>query len=271
MYTKRHKGASARIAKRQKVKKYVTTIFKSALGLFLLVGTILLARADFLQINDFEIVGAKNISPDGIKNVASSFASGYRFGLLPKSNILIFNKDLLAEKMLEEFTRLGKVEVDKKLFGRRVEVRVEERGAKYLWCSPTEECFFMSDDGLLFEKVSEEKAFEAAGKVVFRGVLSNDPLLQYFASLERMKNYTDFMETLAKNNINITSIDVPLPDKAVAETEIGQIIFNPEEADLGSVAFNIILLIEELKTKKPAAQFEYIDARFGNKVFYKAI
>lgn len=271
MYVKRHKGASSRIAKRQKVKKYATTIFKSALGLFLLVGTILLARADFLQINDFEIVGAKNISSDGIKNVAASFVAGNKFLLIPKSNILVLDEASLVQTLTKEFTRLGKVEVDKKLFGRRVEVRVEERGAEYLWCSPTDECFFMSDDGLLFEKVSEEKAFEAAGKVVFRGVLSNDPLLQYFASLERMRNYTDFMETLAKNNINITSIDVPLPDKAVAETEIGQIIFNPEEADLGSVAFNIILLIEDLKTKNPATQFEYIDARFGNKVFYKAI
>jgi hypothetical protein len=50
---------------------------------------------------------------------------------------------------------------------------------------------------------------------------------------------------------------------------MGDIIFNPEGVDLSLVAQNTILLINEVKGKNPSAQFNYNDARFDNKFFYK--
>lgn len=270
MYTKsRHRGASDRIARRRRAKQSATLFLKSAVLLFILVGAGFLLRADFLKVREFKIEGALSTPVTDLQNTAAALASGTRLGLLPKSNILIFDGENLTRTILEKFTRLEKVEVDKNIFSRKVAVKVVERGAAYLWCSENEECFFMSRDGLIFEKVSPEKSAEAAGKIIFKGKLAGAPLLEHFETRERMKNYTNLFEVLSKNQINITAVNFELADKAVAATNLGSIIFNPEEKDLSEAALNIVLLIEDLKTRNPTPHFEYIDARFGNKMFYK--
>jgi hypothetical protein len=272
MYSKsRHKGASSRIATRHKIRRYTATTLKSLSVLLFFIGTVFAVRANFWQVTRFEVVGTSSISNEAVQNLASSFLVGNKFLFVPRSNIFAFDEEMLKNKLLSEFTRLGEVEVNKNIFSRSVEVKVAERGAEYLWCSATEECFFMSNDGLIFEKVSPEKSFESAGKIIFRGLITSDPLLQNFATGEQMQNYTEFLDTLAKNNIHVDEISIESPEKAIAETSLGQIFFSPKDPDLATAAFNSILLIEEVKTKNPAVRFEYIDARFGNKVFYKAI
>jgi hypothetical protein len=84
-----------------------------------------------------------------------------------------------------------------------------------------------------------------------------------------MQNYSSFIESFKNAGFQITSINIESTDKATAKSNTGDIIFSPDETDLSTVAKNIILLINDIKHKTPSAQFNYIDARFGNKIFYK--
>ena len=124
----------------------------------------------------------------------------------------------------------------------------------------------MSKDGLVFESYSAEAT---RGKVIFGGILDGDPLMKNFATPEKMQNYSNLIRVFKEAGFEVSSINIESSDKAVAKIEIVDIIFNPEEENLSLTAENVVLLINELKSKNSSTTFNYIDARFNNKIFYK--
>ena len=262
----RYNKASSKIAERNKIRRNISLFFKILTLTLILVLPILLLRANFLEVQDIEISGVEKAGEESIKKISLDFISGNYFYLIPKSNILFLNEEKLANILLTNFPRLKEVRVDKKV-NKNIEIKVKERGGDFLWCRSEEECFNMSSDGLVFEK-AEEKTENKKEKIVFKGAIEGDPIRKNFATPETMQNYLGAIEILKNNKIEIFSISLELSDKAVFETSMGDIFLNPEE-DMILNAQNVVLLINEIRLKNPLISFQYIDARFGNKIFYK--
>lgn len=269
---RRYKKASSRIAKRRKIKSALNLSLKIGLPVVVMIGLIFLSRADFMQVKSFEVAGADTMPQQSIKNTASGFASGTIFFVIPKSNIFFMNKEKLAAALLSSYPRIEKVDVSKQFLSGSVDLSLTERKPDFLWCSGTGVCYFMDKTGLVFEKsdvIIPDPALQ--GKVIFSGVLGGNPLMKSFATPEEMQNYLKLVDTLNNAGFKVSSINIESSDKGTAKTDAGDVIFNPAEADLSVIAQNVILLINDIKGKTPSAQFQYIDARFGNKVFYKLI
>lgn len=268
MLKSRYKKASSKIAKRRQVRKTFGLILKVGLPMLVLVGLVFLSRADFLQVKNFEVVGTETISAESLKHTAQSLTLGNRLLFVPKSNIILLNKNNLANILLSNFGRLEKVEVDKKFLSQKVELKLTERKAEFLWCSTTNECFDMTKDGLVFERTGNIE-----NKLIFTGIVAGNPIMKNFATLAEMQNYENFISVFKNSGFEIISINIESSDKAVVKININNfmsdIIFNPEEKDLSSVAQNNILLINQVLSKTPSSHFQYIDSRFGNKMFYK--
>lgn len=267
MYKSRYKTVSRRGFGKRKAKNFFSLFVKIGLPIALLVGFFSLARADFLQIKDFEINGGRDVNKEDIKKLGFDFISGEKF-FIPNSNIILFDKDKFVLEALSKFTRLKEVEVNKSIFNGKIEINILEREGKFLWCASSSDCFIMTDNGLVFERAATTTSIVFAGQPVFYGILEGNPIMQNFASAEVMKNYESFLEVSKTSGIQVYSIKAESEDRSVAETNKGQIIFNPQE-DLSVVAENIALLISEIKSKTPDVELEYLDARFGNKIFYK--
>jgi len=270
--SRRFNKASSKIVKRRVIKRRATFFTKVATFPTLLILLVVFLRADFLKIKNFDISGTQTVSQEEIKNVTANFISGNTFLVIPKSNILVLSKEKLVKKLLAAFPRLETVIVNKEIFSRQIKLEVSERRADFLWCiDDGSECFFMDKNGLVFEKVFDLQSTELADKIVFKGILIGNPLLQNFASPEKMKNYSDLISALNNAGLKVLVMNFESPDKAVAKTETGDIIFNPDENNFAVPVQNTMLLINETKSKNPAVQFQYIDTRFGNKVFYKLL
>ncbi len=249
--------------------------YKPAIGvavfLLLVFGVVSFLRADFMQVKSFKFLGAESVDEMDLSNVASVFVSGNKFGFIPKSNKLFLDEDDLALKLKESFGRLASVDVDSKLFSNTLEVSVMERSPEFIWCSFEEVCFFMDSQGLIFEKLDTGWLSVYEDKVVFKGGVDGDPLGKNFADSGLMEQYLAFFEAFENVGIPVTVVRVEGGNKVVAETLAGDMIFNPEEKNFASSSRNAILLIKDERAKNPNARFEYIDIRFGNKVFYKVI
>ena len=265
MKNNRYKKTSSIIAKRRKARRYVGIFLKISLPVAFFIGLVFLLRADFLQVKSFEVLSAETVQTESIKNAASDFISGTNFFLLPRSNILFLSKANLAAALLSKFGRLENVEVNKQFFSRSIKLSVSERKEDFLWCSDQGKCFFMTKDGFIFDLANEV----GTDKIIFRGLLNGNPLMKNFSTPEKMQNYSGFIEILKNADFQISSINIESNDKATAKSNTGDIIFSPDEEDLSTVAQNVILLINNIKSKTPSAQFSYVDARFGNKIFYK--
>jgi len=266
----KYKKASSRITRRSRLRRIFNLFLIISLPTAFLVSLVFLSRADFLQVKNFEVAGADTIPQESIKSTALNFASGKWLFLVPKSNFFLLSKNKLAAALLAAFPRIEKVDVSKQFFSGSIDLSIVERKADFLWCSAQNECFSMTKYGLVFEK-SEN----AGDKIIFKGVLEGNPLTKNFATAEKMKSYSDLIDVFKNAGFGVDSINIESSDKAVAKVDINNfvsdVILNPEESDLSAVAQNTILLINEIKSKNPSAQFQYIDARFGNKFFYKLI
>ncbi|MEK7669572.1 MAG: hypothetical protein AAB350_03250 [Patescibacteria group bacterium] len=272
MQGRRYNKASSRIAKRNNARRVFGLVLKIGLPIIFLIGIIWCLRADFLQIKNIVVLGAETVSVENLKATALSRTSGNYFFIIPKTNILFLNKQELADTLLTTFPRLEKIEINKQYFSKSIVLKVLKREADFLWCLPVqagaspEECFFMNKSGLIFEK-----AENLDSKFIFKGNVEGDPIMQSFATADKIQNYLNFIEVFKNAGYGATYIDVESTDKAILGTSIGEVFFSPEEADLALVAQNALLLIDEIMTENPNAVFEYIDARFGNKMFYKLI
>lgn len=233
---------------------------------FLLIILVEFLRADFLQLKKVEVVGNKDIQTEEIEKLVLAQLTGKYFFIIPKSNLFLFKKDTLTQELLKDLPRIESLEISKGLNG-MLKIILQERRGDFVWCSASEVCYLMSNNGLVF---TEAKAAEMAGKIIFKGNLPENPLLQNFATEAGMANYLKAIEILQNAGFQVLEIGVELGDKVVFKTTIGNIILNPEE-DLSVTVPNAVILINDIKTKNPSAQFNYIDARFGNKVFYKLI
>lgn len=264
MQGRRYNKASSRIAKRNNARRIFGLVLKIGLPVIFLVSALFVFRADFMQIKNIEILGAETVSVENLKATALSRTSGNYFFIIPKTNILFLNKQELADTLLTTFLRLEKAEINKQYFSKNIVLKIKERSTDFLWCARSEECFYMNKSGLIFER-----AENLGSKFIFKGILTGDPIMQNFATADKIQNYLGFVEKFKDSGIEATYINIESSDKGVLSTSIGEVFFSPEEVDLVVVAQNVLLLIDEIKAKNPSFVFEYIDARFGNKMFYK--
>jgi hypothetical protein len=261
---RRYSKASSRIAKRRKTKKLIKTSLGFLILIGFFVGSFYLLKADFLQVKSFEISGAETISTESIKSFASNFISGTKIFFVPKSNIVFLNKNNLSSALLSQFKKIESIKASRNFFNGSVNLFVIERKGEFLWCAEDGVCYSMTRSGLVFES-----SVASDGKIIFRGILGGDPIMKNYTSPEKMRHYINFIDILGSSGFSVSSINIKYSDKAIAETNIGDIYFSPNETDLNTVAENVILLVKEIKSKNPSSTFQYIDARFGNKIFYK--
>jgi cell division septal protein FtsQ len=229
-----------------------------------IVGIIFLLRADFLQVKNLAVIGTQEVSQTQIKIAVQNYLAGNKFFVIPKSNIFFINKNQLAGVLLSDFTRIEKVNINKQFFDKGIEFNISERSSDFLWCNS--ECYFMTKNGLVFQS---QPTLASRDKIIFTGILQGDPLMKNFATSEQMQKYLKFIDAFKNAQIEIISINVESEDKATVKTNIGDIIFNPQDSDIVISAQNAIVLVNNLKAKNPSIRFNYIDTRFGNKMFYK--
>lgn len=261
----RFSKASSRIGKREKTKKKLKNILRVGVPTLLVVLFVFVSRLDSLQVSNINVLGAVAVSGDDVKNATLESLEGNYLYLIPKSNILFFKKDALASVIKSEFPTIKDLNIEREIDG-SVNIKVLERLPDFVWCNSGVGCFLMSKDGMIF---AESTADDIANKIIFKGVLSDNPITKTLDSGERMQIYEETIDTLSESDINVKEVNIESSLKVTFKSDMGDIILNPEDKNIKESVQNAILLIEDTKVKKKDTKFEYIDARYGSKLFYK--
>lgn len=266
MYSKsRYTKASSRIKRRSYIQNLLQLSLWLGLPVGFLLAAIFIARADFLQIKNVEVLGNVDLSKESIIASALMGTEGSYFGILPMTNYFFIKKEKLTTRLMQDFPELENIEINKNLNG-VLKIVVKERQGEFIWCSiGMGDCYLMNKVGLAFSLATKE---EINNKIIFKNNLKEVALLSNFSSSVGFQNYLKSIDILTNNKIEVYEIILDSSQKIIFKTNIGEIFLNSEE-DFVSTLTNATALIYEIQTKNPSALFEYIDARFGNKVFYK--
>lgn len=209
------------------------------------------------EINDYPLVKIDELL---LKNEINKILSK-RFYFLTFDNILFFNKKEI-EKILSQDKKIENFKVIR-IFPRQIKIKISVWQPEAIFCSSNKEYFLLNKNGQPIKNISENEAV-LSDLVIIEDKTDkegrNFPFLFIFDFIKKTNNF-DFKI----NKIEIFKKNGVLEYQAIT-SENWKIYFNPEE-NLNEQINNLSLVLREKIINR--FKLEYIDLRFGNRVFYK--
>lgn len=271
--------------KRRRRRRRMSKIFLAFLGIVTFFASLAyLSGLTRLNISKVEIVGNKVLDVAVLEALVNEQTSGKYFWLLPKTNILFYPKNAIQNELQKTFKRIKEIDLAIKE-NNTLEISINEQVALYTWCgyvtqslnsNSNQKCYFMDSEGYIFD---EAPYFSPGVYFKFYGdenVNLENPsgiyfLKDKFAKIIVLKNRIEEFglqpSSFWLNNLGDASFFLS------PKEELGPEIIFKIDSDLEKVAENLhaALSTEPLKSKlkNKSESLEYIDLRFGNKVYNK--
>lgn len=238
--------------------------------------------SSFFKIEEVRIEGNVKVKTERIRKIVEEHIDQKILFVIPK-NLLLVKLKTIDSELLEKFPRIRKVEIKRDL-PRSIIVNIEERFAIGVWCRPIEkqeedpegdeevvlvvedDCFQLDDGGTIFERkvkdmdlvIKSDKEVKISDKVI---------------NEEDLEDIIDIKEKLNEVlDSGIKDFFVPSEEgKLIARTNEGWEIYLNSLEDMEPQVINLGLVLKEKIPSEERGNLEYINLRFGNRVYFRYI
>lgn len=230
-----------------------------------------------LQIKNILVRGNKVLTEEEIKKKVKEELSGKYLHVFPETNVFLYPQKMVEENLTVAFPRIASVsaELDTE---RILTITLTEREPFALWCGreilkekSDESCAYLDEGGFVFAKAphfSGNAYFEFYGKGL---LLDGDPVGHNFLPPVSYQHILQVKEELESFEVHPIKIFVA-EDGGAFFTEAGGygIRFNVDQ-DVSVLESNMQAVFRSSSWGDIARSsvLEYLDFRFGNKVYYK--
>jgi len=253
--------------KKQKVKKIKLYIVSFFAALFL-VGLFYLIRLPFIQISEVKISGNAFVETQEISDKADKLLNSSILWIIPKKNIFIFSKREL-ELAIKENPAIISVKIRKDFFN-TLTIDIQEQEKEMIYCTSLErtECLYVNKAGFIYAQVKDYIIPEQ--EIIIYNEQETKHIQDTLLEQEVYASIVSFIKNVARQDIRIGEVyikaDGVVEFVARDKTRLITSVFDDFKKDF----VNLVALFEKnILTKEQLPQVEYIDLRFGNKVFYK--
>ncbi len=277
--------------KKNKLKKILYFIFFAIVLTFF----IYITNASFLRIQKIVVQEVKYTERSEIELTVKEQLEGRYFGLFSKSNALIFSRPKIANEIKKKYPSISKVDVDLKGVS-TIDIQLEEYIATAIWCdipvTPAttlihdaegvektsvipqvvnsfrdQNCYFLNEEGIVFSPTKYDSSTEI---VKTFGFIETDPLKKNFSNPKTFKDLVEFIKLLRRLNIVADQIWTTNGEVYAILTQQGVKIYIDSESDVVSIFDNLETVMKrDAINQAQLSNIDYIDLRFGNRVFYK--
>ena len=270
--------AQARRGRRKRI------IFRLVFFLIILVALpFAVGYSPWLRVGQVSVSSNQVVSADEIKYFAQNEISGQKFSV-PKNSLIIFRRAALVRAILAKFSRLdgANIGIDWRGFkpadgfpSLALTITVKEREPFAVWCRGESDRFFLDRTGLVFDTAPQ---FSAPVYLIFVGgdlstSSTTDPINK------NIMNATDFSQTMElvrgieTMNLDPKLVSIISADSIEVGLGTGGVLRFSRDVGVAQALENLHSIISDPKLKlfngTGGLSIEYIDLRFGNKVFYK--
>lgn len=210
-----------------------------------------------LEIEKIEIKGNKEIPVESIKNIIVREIEEKIFSFFPR-NIILINFGKISQKLLFEFPRIKEI-VLKRKFPNSIEAAIIERSPVAFWCKE-EDCFSLDEEGIIFAKGEKKEGL----------VIKSNKKVNLFEKIIEKEKLEDILKIYKelKNSFTIEEIFISEKEKITVKGREGwEIYFNQDNVD--EQIINLKAVIQEKIPLEKINELQYIDLRFGNKIYFK--
>lgn len=253
--------------KKKTVRKIKTYLFLFVFAL-IVSALVFVSRLAAFQISEVEVKGNSFVPTDEINTKTNDVLDSHYLFFIPKRNILLFSKGELARKIKENPAVID-VRIDKDFFN-KIRIEITEQNKEAIYCTTFErtECYFLNKDGYAYSKTGQEVALDQEILVFLEG--EQKKLKDTIVDSELYGNVIAFMKATSRYGIPTSNVYIKSDGVIEFNTQSGARLIVSRYDDFEKDFANFVALFDkQVLTKEQLAGIEYVDLRFGNKVFYK--
>lgn len=243
--------------------------------LFLLVallcgGVIGLTWLPFMRIEAVEVSGVESVPASLIQASAQKALLGTYWYLFPKNNIFLYPRTNISQQIQSQFSALMRVEVRARDF-HTIDILVAERAPQALWCGNTNAssspCLLLDQDGFAYASAAD---FFGNAYVHYFGALEGSSTPPEFLSVEKFHALSALVDELVKKTGTVSSVTIEnMQDARVSFANGFDLLFSLQDTGAGILERYALALTADPFNKHPVEDFQYLDLRFGDKLYYK--
>ncbi|GEM_PF-1867437 len=263
---------------RRRRQKIVIRLTLIAVAVLVLFGTLIyILWRPALRIQTITVSGHTFSDTETIATTAQKIVSGKYWYLFPRDSFLLIPRPAIRAALFVQHTELRDIDID--VDGpTRMSIEVMEHEPYSQWCSTvtvnddlirSADCYSMTQTGYIFVHTVPT---ELPSPIRWYGLIETDsPLGQTFVVTPTLTEWQDFSELLANTVSPLTYIIAKGNSEYEAVFENGGKLFlNDKQSLERSFSSLRTVLSERAKTASTSASaFEYVDLRFGSKVYVK--
>ena len=260
---------------RQKRKRVRALFALAAFSLFLVLayGLHYLSYLPPLTIGAMSIGGTKVVPADALHDFVEERVAAHSHGFISGRNIFMFDTSDLESDILIKFPRIRTVRVSRTgFFDNTLVIEASERISFAKWClsgDPSKSgtpCFLMDRDGFIFALADPTNVTEYS----FLGSLSltSDPIgLTYGTG--HFPGILSLLDLLGQAGFSPTGASIVDDRDVLVSLGEGFYLKASFGESSGELVKNLKLVLSSDALKDKTKNLEYIDLRFGNRVYYK--
>jgi cell division septal protein FtsQ len=230
-----------------------------------------------LRIEKITLSGIDELDYDKIISKIQASMSGNYLKFFPKNNLFSISKKDVEKDLLSEFKRIRSVEV-KKIFPNEIEINISERKSLLIFCKKemrNGSCYFMDERGIIYGD-ADLNSSEATENNLVTVIDASDKEISIGNDIYEEKDI-EFISDIKKQIGSIEGIDFEsvysTPSRLSGEfrfvTRNGMKLLISSLMPLEETS-RVLKVFLKKEAEGQKREFEYIDLRTENKVYYKA-
>lgn len=232
----------------------------------LIYGVWYVTRLPSLTIAKVEVVGGQTIEPTTLENITHVVLDGHYFKLIPRRFAYLYPEEEIVTA-LKELDRIKNIEVER-TDQQTLTVIFEEYVPYALWCDlkATEDCLFIDQTGFAYTKAPELRG----GALVRYESIGRSPKEGEAGFTKEEIEYTRWFVEMLEEVMGLYAVSVALDTESDAYFYLsgGGLLITSMREDRQETFENLLTILEseEFDHLEPG-NFQYVDLRFGNKIF----
>lgn len=251
-------------ARRKKRRARLAMVSVGALVILLAI-VVGLTHLPFLQVREVQVSGTQTLASTTVALYIEQQIAGYYLFVVPKRNIFIYPKRAIADGLLKRFPELRAADVHAGNF-HTIEADVVEREPKALWCA-SQDCYLMDQGGVVYARAEGDDGF-----VAYRGHTEGSGLPRQYLTADRFESLFALVDAVSQKlpESPVVSVAVDAAQDAEA-TLLNGFVLKFALGDAGGDVFErfTLALTSGPFAEHSLGEFEYLDLRFGDKLYYK--
>lgn len=259
-----------RLAARRRKRRILLGVLAAVLCSLLIGGVIYLTHLPQFMIQAVEIRGAHDVQETVIKRYVLSVLDDGRMHLFSPRTIFAYPKITISAGLREQLPRLATVAISRpSLLSTTLIINVTERSPYALWCTGVEKSVCYDVDASGFVYAQTDLATTTGYVTLLGGVLKPEDPLRLYVAPEHFTEVKDLLSGLTSAGYEAHTLSILTGNDLEVVLDNDLHVRGSFDLSADEMIANLALSMNTDSLRAKEGTLDYIDLRFGNRVYYK--